>query len=358
MDGLYAALNLSSREIRLFDLLPKATNDGEVRGVFRYRTLSSQASYTALSYTWGDPTDVRQIKVNGKSVDVRKNLWDILHQQSSLISEPKRFWIDALCIDQSNVHERNHQVNLMKDIYVSSEEVYVWLGAQSDNSGVAMDYVKRKAAQGLKPKGLGFQSIWTREEGKALRDLCERPYWRRMWVIQEIVHAKKIIVWCGLQSFTWDCVESLYLKLKRLQDTHWFPHHEFAIEVLQSSAAVMVWQRAHYKHPETPTPSLRALIEVYRHWQCADIRDKVFALVSMASPQTTVSPQYSQSARDVYFAVCEKHPDAGWDFENMLSQVLGLSEKDTKLSRRDLIEYKVHPPEMWFFQRRLKEDYW
>ncbi|KAF2676978.1 HET-domain-containing protein [Lentithecium fluviatile CBS 122367] len=356
INGLYAELNLSNREIRLFDLFPQSDN-GEIRGVFHHVTLSSWASYTALSYTWGDPTDVRQITVDGKIVDVRKNLWEFLHQQSSLISQPKRFWIDALCIDQSNVHERNHQVNLMKDIYVGADEVYVWLGAKSGNSGIAMDYIERKAARGLKPKGPGFQRIWTREEGRALRDLCERPYWRRMWVIQEIVHAKKIAVWCGPQSFTWDFVESLYLKLKGLQDTHWFPHHEFAIQVLQSSAAVMVWQRAHCRHPETPIPSLRTLIEVFRHWQCAEIRDKVFALVSMASPDTTILPDYAQSARDVYFAVCEKHPEAGWAFENMLSQVLGLSERDIKLSGRDLVEYKVHPPERWILQRRAKDDW-
>jgi hypothetical protein len=335
VNRLYEGLDLSNQEIRLFDLFPRS-HSGEIRGTFHHAALSSPVSYTALSYTWGDPADLRQIKVDGKTVNVRKNLWNFLCQQSSLISQPKRFWIDALCIDQSNIYERNHQVNLMKDIYVGAEEVYVWLGNKSDNSGIAMDYIGRKATRGLKPKGPGYQRIWTREEGRALRDLCERPYWRRMWVIQEIVHAKKITVLCGPQSFTWDSVESLYLKLKGLQDTHWFPHHESAIQVLQSSAAVLVWQRAHYRHPETPAPSLRTLIEVFRHWQCAEIRDKVFALVSMASPDTTIVPDYSQSARDVYFAVCGKHPDGGWAFENMLSQVLGLSQRDTKLSGRDL----------------------
>jgi hypothetical protein len=335
IDRLYAGLFLADQEIRLFELFPQS-HSGEIRGQFHHTTLSSPVSYTALSYTWGDPTDVRQITVDGKTVEVRKNLWDFLYQQSSLISQSKRFWIDALCIDQSNVNERNHQVNLMKDIYVGAEEVYVWLGSKSDNSGIAMEYIGSKAARSLKPKGPGYQRIWTREEGRALRDLCERPYWRRMWVIQEIVHAKTITVWCGPQSFTWDFVESLYLKLKGLQDTHWFPHHEFAIQVLQSSAAIMVWQRAHYRHPETAAPSLRTLIEVFRHWQCAEIRDKVFALVSMSSPDTTIVPDYSQSARDVYFAVCGKHPDGGWAFENMLSQVLGLSQRDIKLSGRDL----------------------
>ena len=157
-----------------------------------------------------------------------------------------------------------------------------------------------------------------------------------MWIIQEIVHAEKITVWCGAKSFKWGIVENLCLTLKTLEDTHWFAHHEFVIEVLQSSAMVMVWQRAHWRHLLTPTPSLRMLIEIFRDWQCTDVRDKVFALVSMASSNTAIIPDYSQPARQVYFAVQEKHAEAGPRFDNMLSQVLGLSGQDLNLSGRDL----------------------
>lgn len=332
----YLDLNLSGREIRLFELCPELEGRG-VQGTFRYVKLSNFRAYTALSYTWGSPTDVRKIMVHGSGpLEVRRNLWDFLRQQRSVITERKLFWIDALCINQSNVRERNHQVNLMKEIYMGASEVCIWLGTASSNSEIAMDYITKKQGRKLRPRGPGFDRIWTREQGRAIRDLCERSYWRRMWVIQEIVHAERITVWCGPKSFTWDVVESLYLILKTLQDTHWFPHHDFAIEVLQSSAAVMIWQRAHWRHPDTRKPSLGTLIEVFRHWQCADIRDKVFALVSMANPETAIAPNYSLSASEVYFSVCNSHPREGWRFENLLSQVLGLSGRIVNLSNQDL----------------------
>jgi hypothetical protein len=84
-----------------------------------------------------------------------------------------------------------------------------------------------------------------------------------MWIIQEIIHADKITVWCGKKGFEWSIFERLYLNLKTLEDTGWFAHHAFVMNVLQSSACVMVWQRAHWRHPETPTPSLQMLIEVF-----------------------------------------------------------------------------------------------
>lgn len=345
----YLELDFSSQQIRLFELYPK-TEATDIQGSFLCVELTACPAYTALSYTWGDATDPRQITVGGSgTIDVRKNLWEFLFQQSSAISEPKLFWIDAICINQSNVHERNHQVNLMKQIYVKACEDYIWLGGEADNSGLAIDYITMKGSRKLRPRGPGFRAVWTREEGKALCHLCERPYWRRMWIIQEIVHAEKITVWCGAKSFEWGILENLYLTLKTLEDMHWFAHHEFAIGVLQSSAAVMVWQRAHWRHPQTPTPSLQTLIEVFRDWQCTDVRDKVFALVSMASSDTAIIPDYSQPARQVYFAV-----QAGPRFNEMLSQVLGLSRRDLELSGQDLIEYKQHPPEGLVLRKRVE----
>jgi Heterokaryon incompatibility protein (HET) len=42
-------------------------------------------------------------------------------------------WIDALCIDQQNNSERNHQVRVMGKIYEMAIEVLVWLGCSADN---------------------------------------------------------------------------------------------------------------------------------------------------------------------------------------------------------------------------------
>lgn len=120
----------------------------------------------------GRPTDFRQIAVGGGgTIDVRKNLWEFIRQLSSTISEPKLFWIDAICISQSNVHERNHQVNLMKQIYVRASEVYIWLGWEADNSDLAMDYIAKKGTRKLRPRGPGFHAIWAREDGRALSSM-------------------------------------------------------------------------------------------------------------------------------------------------------------------------------------------
>ncbi|KAG8355395.1 hypothetical protein FVEN_g6877 [Fusarium venenatum] len=332
--SVYMDLDFSNLEMRLFELYPSHGSDN-IRGAFRCANVSSCPDYTALSYTWGDDTKLRQIYFqNGTELGIRENLWLFLRDQSMLISQPKLFWIDAICINQSNIHERNHQVNLMRQIYARAGHVNIWLGQEDDDSDIAMDFLACRAKQKLKCRGLGYRSPWSRQEGRALMHLCNRPYWRRMWIIQEIIYAKDITIWCGSKSCEWSAAESLYLKMKSLEDENWQTHHEYVVQVLQSSAAVMIWQRAHWRHPDTTAPSLLTLINIFQDWQCTDIRDKVYSLVEMASKDTAVTPDYSLSAHQLYHDVIDK--SNGPRSCGVLSQILGIPADDLNIDKPDL----------------------
>jgi hypothetical protein len=123
--------------IRLLELLPDLSPRGSIQCRIFHTT--TDASYTCLSYVWGDlnPGKSRTILLNGYRCIVRKNLFNFLqfmqanpiHDVSVRIASARRiYWIDALCIDQKNISERNHQVAQMGQIYASAKLVHVWLG--------------------------------------------------------------------------------------------------------------------------------------------------------------------------------------------------------------------------------------
>ncbi|KAI7788160.1 hypothetical protein LA080_012225 [Diaporthe eres] len=126
-----------------------------------------------------------------------------------------------------------------------------------------------------------------------------------MWIIQEVIHADKIRVWCGDKSADWTAFDKLYSR------------------TLASSR-------------DTCTDT-QTLVEVFQEWKCSDPRDKVYALVGIAATGTAVVPDYSRSARQVYFDVID-----GGDvvdkpkFCNLLSQLLGLSKEDVDLDSQNL----------------------
>jgi Heterokaryon incompatibility protein (HET) len=87
-------------------------------------------NYTALSYVWGDSTDRRHIIVDGCSFDITANLDSALRH----IRDEKgiiKIWADALCINQSDTTERNHQVQQMGSVYSIASHTVIYLGAPS-----------------------------------------------------------------------------------------------------------------------------------------------------------------------------------------------------------------------------------
>jgi hypothetical protein len=121
----YPPLDRSINSIRLLRILPTSTAeliDCEVR------TSTTADSYVCLSYCWGGPS-VHLVRLNGFHVAVRDNLHEFL-QEARRRNTDHWFWIDALCINQINVAERNHQVMQMAAIYRSADEVIVWLGTK------------------------------------------------------------------------------------------------------------------------------------------------------------------------------------------------------------------------------------
>jgi hypothetical protein len=98
------------------------------------------------------------IYVNDKALYVRQNLWDFLQwaRRNKLASY---MWIDALCIDQKQLHERNHQVWMMCYIYSQAERVIVWLGAVSERVEYVMEELRTNhlvSWGGRSQRGSGF----------------------------------------------------------------------------------------------------------------------------------------------------------------------------------------------------------
>ncbi|RYO26326.1 hypothetical protein AA0111_g8312 [Alternaria arborescens] len=123
---VHESVNRLSQEIRLICVIPEA--DGLITCKLKRVNLQSNKTpeYRALSYTWGAPDPVQKIAVNNQSFLVRQNLYDFLkafrarlyrfQDCSNYENETQWLWIDQICIDQSIVEERNHQVEMMSDL--------------------------------------------------------------------------------------------------------------------------------------------------------------------------------------------------------------------------------------------------
>ena len=137
-----APLVIEQREIRILSLAP-GIGDSVLHGDLIVESLNyDDLHYTALSYTWSGPVSQCSIIIGGVPLHITENLELALRRIRGL-DRPKNLWVDAICINQNDNEEKSVQVLLMGDIYANAARTIVWLGEQSADSDVAMDFIHR-----------------------------------------------------------------------------------------------------------------------------------------------------------------------------------------------------------------------
>ncbi|KAF2269172.1 heterokaryon incompatibility, partial [Lojkania enalia] len=136
--------------------------------------------YEALSYTWGGQGLTEPIFCNGKSLLITKNLHSAL-LKLRLRQESRLLWVDAICINQLDLNEKNKQIPLMMDIYKLAARVIVWLGSEADDSSLALTSMQ-------------FLDTTLLRVYESQSAVFGRPWFRRSWIRQEIIMAKDIVV--------------------------------------------------------------------------------------------------------------------------------------------------------------------
>lgn len=196
--GIYTKMSLeigTENNIRLFKILNENPGGSPIiRCELRVVPIDGEEIYSAVSYVWGNSEQIHEIILDGKPFGVAKNLYQLLTELAT-----RRYsgclWIDALCIDQSNLLERNHQVALMGTIYAKAEKVLVWLGPGTNDLCRAL--VHLQDFETLKKGLLEDSDIWDGLHLKGMLEFCDHEYWTRAWIVQEFLLAQSVEIWCG-----------------------------------------------------------------------------------------------------------------------------------------------------------------
>ncbi len=319
----YRDLDTLANEFRLLTLSSTEKDSEEVCCSLGYVSLDDPPPYTALSYRWGDEEITRPIKINGHKKQVTENLEAALRELPR--HDYKCLWVDALCINQADLTERGRQVLRMGEIYSKATETIAWLGVDADDSGKALQLVDVLAINPVKDghnplldardealKWLKNDPISTKYEGHwtALLKLYQRSYWNRVWIIQEIVFAQNILVFCGSRHTTWENVAKATNVI--------VPEDQN----IRTSVAVLRFRNATGMGNVLPLDALRGLtrdaagrVSEYRsllnvltrsHESLAsNRRDKIYALLTLSRDGRNLvpRPEYNISIEQLFIAI-------------------------------------------------------
>ncbi|KAK7212773.1 hypothetical protein V2G26_019951 [Clonostachys chloroleuca] len=307
---------ITGTEFRLLRLLPASMST--IKCEILHASLDTDPEiqkYTAISYAWGDIEPNMKIEVDRCSVLITPSLHGALkrlRQQDKSIM----VWADALCIDQKNKAEQSQQISMMTSIYGGAESVAVWLGDSGDNSDLAIDLIQgvfnsdNDGAVSRIISAERFTAHFT-----ALVKLFEREFWDRLWVVQEILNAQMVTVYCGNSSVSWEVLQGASII---------FQQHEKDLRIQFPRGKTKGSRRGlSYAHvlsscgpaslellrvsPEEEIISLLSVLRVCRPKLAAEPRDKVFGVLGILPAETSFHfpPNYGSSLREVYTNVVD-----------------------------------------------------
>ncbi|KAK0627192.1 heterokaryon incompatibility protein-domain-containing protein [Immersiella caudata] len=263
--------------------------------------LANAPPYIAISYTWGDPRVTRLIKVDAVELAVTTSLYGALDALRSP-REDVTLWADALCINQQDLEERSSQVKEMARIYANAASVGVWLGPEADGSALAVQLLER-VAKGQKVSRL----LQNHHQLAALVTLFERPYFARLWVVQEILNATTVNVYCGSSTLPWKVYKDANNVFRQHES---FIAHRFidtSRTTQRSFSDVLAWcGPGSFPDPEGLKRGLLWVLRTCREKLASDPRDKVFGILGVCPGiPTELSPDYSRPVREVYVDVVD-----------------------------------------------------
>ena len=251
------------------------------------------------------------IDCNGQRLGVTRNLRKAL-QNLRHTTETRVFWIDAICIDQKNIEERNSQVRLMREVYQKASEVVVWLGADKKDSAVGasmLPNIHAAALQGKLFQGPGSLEMRLEQAGLpgfdapawiSLAEFYRRSWFMRIWVVQELALANTATVRCGGRYISWACFAPAAGCLRvAAEKRYWDARYRF------DSNRFAYMDVCHTQFEKgTPIRLLDVLSATRGHFS-TDPRDKVFAVLGLASDTQALflDADYSKSTSEVYSAL-------------------------------------------------------
>ena len=271
-DPLYTPLDQGQSEIRIVTLHANDDKGAPLKCTVEVAPLGSAGDFIALSYCCGAPGDSRVVTVSGKDVPVQVNLWTCLRNLRSLRGQA-RVWVDYLCINQSDYREKGPQVKLMADVFRAATAVYASLGEGTAEIDIALANHKT-AIQRLEQGSGDCLEIYNTAQRDLLRLLADSEYWTRIWIIQEVLHARSLWLMVGASLIPWKPLEGL-----RILDKG------FTLILSDGGTAanafLQIWD---YRRGKNARMTLKYLVQDFHKSQCHDPRDRIYGMLGMLTP--------------------------------------------------------------------------
>lgn len=250
--------------------------------------------FNCISYTWNGTCRSSPIYTSSGFLNVTRNLWDALRRlKKKRRYKSLTFWADQICVNQERGSdaeaEKAQQVLLMGKIFRKAESVICWLGEEDEFTQEAYNILNGWARVGEDGKLRDrlakeltddvLRRKQTKEGLGPIARLFSRPWWKRIWILQEIYVPRDPVVVCGSFAIGWERLSNAFLNL-----TETF-FGTLAAEALGDDFQYALKMFVLYRSQKSGRIQLSTLLEHSAIRKATDQRDLVYGLLGIAQQQ-------------------------------------------------------------------------
>jgi hypothetical protein len=304
----YSPLEDPEDSIRILQITPSQNRDEPIHCTVSQERLSDPGLiFEALSYTWGNPEKTASILVgdNKASLVVTMNCFQAL-VNLRLPDASRAMWIDAVCINQEDIPERSSQVRIMDSIFGKAVETIIYLGEETSSSRIVFAELAEAAKAGK-----AMAKLWadydeeypkpnrprpSTEVVEALDNLLLRPWFRRVWVLQEVYASKSRRFMCGSNHAHWNELQDCLMGYSGTRVTKQFLPIIFHLRHMEYQQSPNIWYDLWKRLIDTRAVS------------ATDGRDRIFALKAFLGKDRKEMSElinYSMDIRSLFAKVAE-----------------------------------------------------
>jgi hypothetical protein len=284
--------------------------------------LDSLPPYQAISYHWDKSVPNSKIilgqfhmPINGSAASALR--WFARERPNTYV------WIDQLCISQDDLEEKSRQILLMGSIFSGAEQVVAWIGEATESSDMAMRHaqdfytaVDNEGGWASEKTKSTITELFHKMESEhaqredmppyaipewlALGDLTRRPYFERIWIVQELGLAQESIVVSGAAAIPFHHLLRVINDTASLAGRYMATLREGEERVMTMPITLVMVDRL--RSAQTEPPALWSILYICRYLTATIPHDMVYALLGLLTEadRKALSPNYNEDVEEVY----------------------------------------------------------
>ena len=297
--------------------------DGVFVGKLQKFLLASAPHYHTASYVWDER------KYTGTAIQLKSGTLPVLSSLAPFIDMVTRhgdfkptdwWWIDSLSINLQDAEERGKQVRIMADIYRNARRAIIWLGEEKEDASDctnAIDFLHYLSNLQIAFNGDGhamrsnLENPGFTEKCAAVSNLLARPWWTRVWTLQEFVLPQEARLYCGTARISRGRFKSAIYSIFLCSTISSDFEHELVPRKLFEGAFNR--RRIHQWHtkPASIGINLIAIMAYLGNHSATDSRDRIYsvlgliteqdrALIGPAEYSTSIEQQFAKLVRSFW----------------------------------------------------------